>query len=288
MLKFTPIPEPPSFTNLQKIKEDKTKTLAAFDDILDDTPLISSDVPKFPGDDHWKDFKGEFSEAQTGRCGYCELNAVGSSHGDVEHYRPKGRILTLDMENQGKEKDNLVNVIGRKAILPESRCYTGYWWLAYKWSNYLLACSICNRTWKGNYFPVEGETNINIRPIPDCENNETPLLLNPFLDDPNPHIKFDLDGNIRAITERGAATIATVGLWRPSLITKRAKILQTIDRSIVCVLRNSGSGEAAIEAAKTILELGADDASQFPGVVRNYFERRAEMKWAMLEALIMG
>ena len=44
----------------------------------------------------WKLYKRRFAEAQHGRCGYCDRKITDTQHGDVEHYRPKGRVDEID------------------------------------------------------------------------------------------------------------------------------------------------------------------------------------------------
>lgn len=53
-------------------------------------------------------------------CVYCDRELPEEHRGDVEHFRPKSI----------------------------------YWWLAYKFENYLLACSACNSAYKGEKFPL--------------------------------------------------------------------------------------------------------------------------------------
>lgn len=53
-------------------------------------------------------------------CAYCDRELPGNDRGDVEHFRPKSI----------------------------------YWWLAYSFDNYLLACSVCNSAYKGEKFPL--------------------------------------------------------------------------------------------------------------------------------------
>jgi HNH endonuclease len=53
-------------------------------------------------------------------CVYCDRELPGNDRGDVEHFRPKSI----------------------------------YWWLAYSFENYLLACSVCNSAYKGEKFPL--------------------------------------------------------------------------------------------------------------------------------------
>src|SRR5262249_58453194 len=74
-----------------------------------------SEVPsKFP--DHWNepDVRGGLYAFHGSACAYCQCHLPGNDRGDVEHFRPKST----------------------------------YWWLAYKFDNYLLSCSRCNRRFK--------------------------------------------------------------------------------------------------------------------------------------------
>jgi len=70
----------------------------------------------------WKPAKQQLKKESAGKCAYCEAPTSVVAHGDVEHFRPK-------------------------AV---------YWWLAYCYENYTYACQICNQTFKGDRFPVEG------------------------------------------------------------------------------------------------------------------------------------
>jgi uncharacterized protein (TIGR02646 family) len=77
---------------------------------------------------HWTkpDVKG-FLYAMQGRiCAYCGVDTSGL---DVEHFRPKGAI-------------------------EDDKVHGGYWWLAYECSNYLLGCTVCNRSRKNTRFPL--------------------------------------------------------------------------------------------------------------------------------------
>src|SRR4051812_14049164 len=55
------------------------------------------------------------------KCAYCESVISNTQPGDVEHYRPKGRLRDLD--------GTVVRI-----ILNGSVCeHPGYWWLCYEW-----------------------------------------------------------------------------------------------------------------------------------------------------------
>lgn len=85
------------------------------------------------------------------RCNYCErkISHCDSNAAVIEHYRPKAH----------------------------------YWWLAYDYENYTLACSTCNLA-KSKDFPL-----FNNQPKIEYSNrseigNEKPLLINPFFEEP--------------------------------------------------------------------------------------------------------
>lgn len=159
------------------------------------------------------------------KCAYCEGVTQGMFPFDVEHFRPKGRIIEGD--------GTLV--------------FPGYWWLAAEWSNLLPSCIDCNRA---RYHHVPGEEKFkfgkeNMFPLhpqsvrassPGEEINEHPLLLDPCFDDPATHLTFNfsqegLNGvscaaeplEVLGSSERAKASIQVYGLNRPGLIDERGK-----------------------------------------------------------------
>ena len=90
----------------------------------------------------WKDFKQDLNNAQRGKCAYCEVMIAADRYsGDVEHYRPKNRVDELTIVKSRRKQQTVWT--------------SGYWWLAYEWRNYLLACGPCNSRFKRNCLPVE-------------------------------------------------------------------------------------------------------------------------------------
>jgi hypothetical protein len=87
---------------------------------------------------------------------------------DVEHFRPKSSVC------QGR---------GKKREVP------GYYWLAYEWSNLLLACTSCNQRYKRDYFPLADRARRVRDPDGDI-GSEEPLLIDPAEQDPEAHISF--------------------------------------------------------------------------------------------------
>lgn len=175
--------------------------------------LVGVAAPSSPrqiNDDIYKkeDVKQKLRTDQFNKCAYCECRLNGD-FGDVEHYRPK-KEYRISTEH--------------KSISP------GYYWLAYDWSNLLLACSICNRTHKKTLFPLADETK---RDIPHKNiSNETPLIINPANEEPRNHIEFNchiarprtLNGVASA---KGATTIEVLKLnQRPLLLANRERVYQ--------------------------------------------------------------
>lgn len=143
------------------------------------------------------------------KCIYCEASPIATSTFRIDHYRPK---------------KNIKNVI-----------HTGYYWLAYEWSNLLQTCQLCNGV-KSNNFPLKaGSVRVDdtivditdekirlptISPLAD----EKRLLLNPELDEVEKHFTFKPDGIIESDTEEGSKSIECYGLKRGDLIFFRKKI----------------------------------------------------------------
>ncbi|MFJ2279626.1 AAA family ATPase [Pseudomonas sp. NPDC087803] len=130
-----------------------------------------------------------------GRCAFCER-----SGSEVEHFRPLRRAARLD-----------------GSIDPEH-----YWWLASDWGNLYLSCPRCNMS-KRNLFPILGEV---AAPMSDRQSLlcELPLLIDPCLDNPQDHLKFLSNGQVVALTDRGAATIKIFQLNQRGLIATRSEL----------------------------------------------------------------
>ena len=155
------------------------------------------------------------------KCAYCESRYGGTQPVDVEHYRPKGEVITPT----------------GTSIKP------GYYWLAATWDNLLPSCIDCNRQrkhtgrdgvvrslGKGNNFPLAEERDRVAGPQADVT-RERPLLLSPYADRPERHLEFLANGVLRPSPStadadeedaRGRATIDVAGLNRPQLADDRA------------------------------------------------------------------
>jgi len=137
-------------------------------------------------------------EAQHGKCCYCEWNVTPGAYGDVEHFRPKGKVA-------------------------EDDAHPGYYWLAYEWSNLLFACQKCNQRFKRTFFPLRDPSK-RARSHHDHDelSQEEPLLIHPVEEDPQQYVGFykqeaiSIDGKLR-----GKTTIEVFGLNRIELLEAR-------------------------------------------------------------------
>ena len=159
------------------------------------------------------------------KCAFCDNLPIGSP-AQVEHYRPK---------------DGVNGII-----------HSGYYWLAYEWSNLLLACGNCNSK-KSNNFPIRNTSNRVTQPDVDALgidenanfilNNplslEGAILLNPEIDNPEIHLVFLPSGEIDHLTTRGYESKRHYNLNRDELFVNgrkkkkddiEAKFLRRLDR----------------------------------------------------------
>lgn len=149
------------------------------------------------------------------KCAYCESQYDHVFDGDVEHFRPKGRV---------NEKD------------PQS---PGYYWLANDWENLLLSCQHCNQrrrhelygdefitpAGKLDQFPLkEGYVHLTNPAQSLALEEEGRLLLNPCLSDDDPESHFEYEEEkaiIKGLSEKGRKSIEVYALRRPFLVSDR-------------------------------------------------------------------
>ena len=175
-----------------------------------------------------------------GKCAYCESPIAANQPGDVEHYRPKGRI-----------RDENGKVVKFKFQDDEVE-HPGYWWLAYDWRNLLPSCTDCNRrrrhgqdgasAGKGDYFAVRGQR--AALPSDDLD-QEQALLLDPTEPSFNPkeHFEFQQDGKMRPLTEEARHSCELLGLnLREALVGQRELTYLQAQQAFVALLNQVTSG----------------------------------------------
>lgn len=141
----------------------------------------------------------------SGKCAYCESPAT---EGLVEWHRPPQEAMGEDRQ---VSRDH-------------------YWWLAYDWANLYPICAAC-RSNKAQWFPVTGT-----RADPEARGEELvaegPLLLDPCLDHPEHFLRYQDDGSVTGVDERGVRTIQVLGLNRPELLQNRSIAAERIRQAM--------------------------------------------------------
>ena len=124
----------------------------------------------FDGHSHWTDqaVLGVLLSRQWHCCAYCGRKLDADDCGDVDHFRPKGRVL-------------------------EAPGHGGYWWLAYHLPNLYLACRRCNQVFKKNRFPVDPESQRVTFEKRGALAGEPRLLLDPGIDPVEEWVRIEWD-----------------------------------------------------------------------------------------------
>lgn len=150
------------------------------------------------------------------KCAYCDAPYKAVYDGDVEHYRPKGKV---------KEKHP---------------AKPGYYWLANSWDNLLLSCQHCNQARtremidgeEGTYgkmdqFPLSVDGKHITDPDVGIEQEEEfRLLLNPCLDKPWEHIAYEKsECAMVALTPKAEASLEVYAWKRPELVGERKLLM---------------------------------------------------------------
>ena len=180
---------------------------------------------------------GKAREALTelfkGKCSYCESDFASVMSGDVEHFRPKGGVLV------------------------DKKLRPGYYWLAASWDNLLISCKDCNSQRNQRIMGVEGRVlagKLNQFPLNDEHArarrprdvaNEVPLLLNPYIDNPERYLTYEFradgDGKVilvkpskkRGLAMRKAETsIDVYALRRCGLVHSRSRLARKLEADI--------------------------------------------------------
>ena len=150
--------------NAEALKlRDEGDVVAADAKITERNKFIDDNSP------HWGKLKPWLFAISHGKCWFTEGRDI-CSHKDVEHFRPKKEAKDLD----GSVRE-------------------GYWWLAFDYGNYRACGNVTNRK-KGGWFPLHAGSACSVFEF-QCEENETPYLLDPTDPIDVTFIAFNEEGN---------------------------------------------------------------------------------------------
>jgi uncharacterized protein (TIGR02646 family) len=186
-----------------------------------------------------KPIKIDLFEMSSGKCAYCETHLGSPDHFDIDNYRPKGGVTN---SKGGYQPDH-------------------YFWLAYDWTNLLPCCYSCSRT-KQSFFPLaEGSQIAAVGATGSELAREKPMLLDPTVDEPSEHLRFDDDGSVVALTDRGAMTVETLSLNRYDLQKARKNAATKIKRLL--------SADASINSPELSVLFSQKPNQQFTALLRS-------------------
>lgn len=229
---------------MRKVKKDNNVPTSLTSDIAQthrDNMALAGQYTE-EADSTYRSVKKELMEVYHRKCAYCEFPLLEAS-AEVEHYRPK-------REYQSQKKDAPTNVIDKVY-------HKGYFWLSLSWDNLLVSCKGCNAR-KGSKFEILGERLVwnsssidtqNIHYLTEQLNKqEQPLLIHPEYNDPDKHLKFNIDGQVnkQASDELGKYTCDVCNLNREDLVSARRSIIEELKTKIldcICIYNNTGDKE---------------------------------------------
>ena len=196
--------------------------------------------------------RNALSTLQHDKCCYCESKPSPTSAGRIDHFRPKGAVRQDKMSN---------------------KLYPGYYWLAYRWDNLVLACETCNLK-KSDYFPLE-EPGQRTRNHLDPLDRESLLLLNPYGEtELSEHLTFN-GSACEPGTERGRVTVTVLGLNRPGLQEDRQCVLNQLE-ILYEVVRDPGTSEALRRKARLKVDSFARPDAPHSAMARDYLTTVSE------------
>ncbi len=226
------------------------------------------------------DVRTALTEVFGRKCCYCESLILGTQPGDIEHYRPKARVAVHDA--------------ARGAVSYKD----GYYWLASRWANLLISCADCNRPrtqadaedvirtiGKANFFPLQDET---LRALGDVGvAGESPLLLDPCIDDPAQHLQFTDDGRILVVEQngipsaRGEATVFYCGLARAELLQMRSRHRRSVMATVRAIRRALDRGDDPAEDLDDLIAM-LDPREPYVAFTRHLAKRHLSAHLAVL------
>lgn len=140
-------------------------------------------------DDVWKDFGKELIAHFGSKCWYTDAANYGARL-DVEHFRPKAKVVELTAEDCKEAAD--VSLL--KLADPQRE---GYWWLAFDEENLMLCAQVMNREDKRNFFPLHKDSPVASGATRNVWRNEIPVLLDPRKLDDVCLVDYDDTGSMR-------------------------------------------------------------------------------------------
>jgi hypothetical protein len=201
------------------------------------------------------------------KCVWCEQVYEWRGALEVDHFRPKAEV-SIWAGDPPEIADGAP---------PKAETTTGFWWLAFDWTNWTLCCKPCN-SWKSTFFPRVGP---HLQHEEGVEAADVPLLLDPSSGfSTREHFRWNEFGFIHGESPRGTATIIACGLNRAALQGARLKVcLDVLDALEEYREALDTSSETWIRATQRKLAAFGDARAEFSGMVRWLVEEDLGVSW---------
>jgi hypothetical protein len=220
----------------------------------------------------WRDYKRDLGAGgEHAKCAYCEAVRRVTYELDVEHVRPKSRVMRWKsgpveaLLYPRRILDKNKREVDEKPAQDLDSARDGYWWLAYRWGNYLLACKECNSGWKREFFPVRDDGR-RWTCADDEEDDEGVLLLDPAAPGFESAMHFDWDfteGLVHPKSDGARATIIACGLNRHDLKSERRSYAAEVS-ALLDSLFEAIAGDNRAVAKQQMVLLKAKSAVEAP------------------------
>lgn len=108
-----------------------------------------------------------------------------------------------------------------------------------------------------------------------------PLLINPYVKDPEPHFEWDMFGNISSKTEDGQTTIDVCGLDRKYLINERQRTASEVAKLVkdLVVAKKTDNKLAFKQTAERLVRCG-HESNAYAGMVRSLIHQSTSIPYA--------
>jgi len=209
-----PDPVDPKWVAWREKAEAELETLRAYAKKMANVEYEGFVAPEIK-DSLYKGPRDFLMQAFNGKCAFCESRIDATQPGDVEHFRPKGAV---------HNDDGTMARFATKA--GAERDHPGYFWLAYEWSNLLIACNTCNRSAKRNFFPIDAGCTRAL--TPDDIAKEKALFINPLQEDPSLQLKFEDTGMVIPLGPKGERCVEMLKLNRDALVEERKETYDNV------------------------------------------------------------
>jgi hypothetical protein len=174
----------------------------------------------------WGKFKPQLEILSNERCWFTESpDWVSPFH--VEHFKPKGKVDPLKVDLKFTE-------------FTRADWSLGYWWLAFNWKNYKLACFALNTSNKQNYFPLGPASTSAVNPSQN-HSAETHVLIDPCIAQDVDLITYNMWEVVETADkttqlsefERARVSIEVYGLNKiEKLVNQRKTVLGTCNKHL--------------------------------------------------------